>query len=155
MKKSDKPSRVVDKSNLLVKYVGIKDIPQNSEMFSKLSKSVTYEEEDVVVNSNIENLTPIGSHVGVYFLMRGSDCIAKCAIVNSEITDVLVDLKERGKGYCPYMIATVAKHRRDKYNQDAFIRVEKDNLAALSCYKKILLMKSTRLEWINSTEEDV
>jgi hypothetical protein len=64
------------------------------------------------------------------------------------------DLKERGKGYCPYMIATVAKHRRDKYNQDAFIRVEKDNLAALSCYKKILLMKSTRLEWINSTEED-
>jgi hypothetical protein len=35
MKKSDKPSRVVDKSNLLVKYVGIKDIPQNSEMFSK------------------------------------------------------------------------------------------------------------------------
>jgi hypothetical protein len=43
-----------------------------------------------------------------------------------------VDLKERGKGYCPYMIATVAKHRRDKYNQDAFIRVEKDNLAALS-----------------------
>jgi hypothetical protein len=57
MKKSDKPSRV-DKSNLLVKYVGIKDIPQNSEMFSKLSKSVTYEEEDVVVNSNIENLTP-------------------------------------------------------------------------------------------------
>jgi hypothetical protein len=54
-----------------------------------------------------------------------------------------VDLKERGKGYCPYMIATVAKHRRDKYNQDAFIRVEKDNLAALSCYKKILLMKST------------
>jgi hypothetical protein len=30
------------------------------------------------------------------------------------------------------MIATVAKHRRDKYNQDAFIRVEKDNLAALS-----------------------
>jgi hypothetical protein len=65
-----------------------------------------------------------------------------------------VDLKERGKGYCPYMIATVAKHRRDKYNQDAFIRVEKDNLAALSCYKKILLMKSTRLEWINSTEDD-
>jgi hypothetical protein len=54
-----------------------------------------------------------------------------------EITDVLY-LKERGKGYCPYMIATVAKHRRDKYNQDAFIRVEKDNLAALSCYKKIL-----------------
>jgi hypothetical protein len=51
------------------------------------------------------------------------------------------------------MIATVA-NRRDKYNQDAFIRVEKDNLAALSCYKKILLMKSTRLEWINSTEED-
>jgi hypothetical protein len=56
-----------------------------------------------------------------------------------------VDLKERGKGYCPYMIATVAKHRRDKYNQDAFIRVEKDNLA-VSCYKKILLMKSTDLE---------
>jgi hypothetical protein len=37
----------------------------------------------------------------------------------------------------------------------AFIRVrEKDNLAALSCYKKILLMKSTGPEWINSTEED-
>jgi hypothetical protein len=53
MKKTDKPSRVVDKSNLF-KYVGIKDIPQNSEMFSKLSKSVTYKEEDVVVNSNIK-----------------------------------------------------------------------------------------------------
>jgi hypothetical protein len=91
MKKSDKPSRVVDKSNLLVKYVGIKDIPQNSEMFSKLWKSVTYEEEDVVVN--IENLTLYRIPFGVYFLMRGSDCIAKCAIVNSEITDVLVDLK--------------------------------------------------------------
>jgi hypothetical protein len=84
MKKSDKPSRVVDKSNLLVKYVGIKDIPQNSEMFSKLSKSVTYEEEDVVVNSNIENLTLYRIPFGVYFLMRGSDCIAKCAIVNSK-----------------------------------------------------------------------
>jgi hypothetical protein len=33
MKKTDKPSRVVDKSNLSVKYVGIKDIPQNAEMF--------------------------------------------------------------------------------------------------------------------------
>jgi hypothetical protein len=66
MKKSDKPSRVVDKSNLLVKYVGIKDIPQNSEMFSKL-KSVTYEEEDVVVNSNIENLTLYRIHVRCLF----------------------------------------------------------------------------------------
>jgi hypothetical protein len=54
MKKTDKPSRVVDKSNLSVKYVGIKDIPQNAEMFFKLSKSVTYKEEDVVVNSNIK-----------------------------------------------------------------------------------------------------
>jgi hypothetical protein len=63
-----------------------------------------------------------------------------------------VDLKERGKGYCPYMIATVAKHRRDKYNQDAFIRVERT--ISRHYHKKILLMKSTRLEWINSTEED-
>jgi hypothetical protein len=29
------------------------------------------------------------------------------------------------------MIATVAKHRHDKYNQDAFIRVEKDNLGII------------------------
>jgi hypothetical protein len=39
MKKTDKPSRVVDKSNLSVKYVGIKDIPQNAEMFCRRSLS--------------------------------------------------------------------------------------------------------------------
>jgi hypothetical protein len=64
-----------------------------------------------------------------------------------------VDLKERGKGYCPYMIATVAKHRRDKYNQDAFIRVEKDNLAALSLQEDFADEKH-QTRWINSTEED-
>jgi hypothetical protein len=62
-------------------------------MFSKLSKSVTYKEEDVVVNSNIKKLDPLSDPVRCLFPHARIRLYREVRYSKFEITDVLVDLK--------------------------------------------------------------
>jgi ribosomal protein S18 acetylase RimI-like enzyme len=77
----------------------------------------------------------------VYVMLVADVPVARCVVQVAgnevRIEEVLVDKRQRGKGYCPRLIASVANHQTSSLKRKITIASRPSNAAARACYRKV------------------
>jgi hypothetical protein len=94
---------------------------------------------------------PNPAEVALYLMSVHDVPVARCYLFDNEVANVIVDRRQRGKGYCKHLIATVADHRRT-LKHTVKIRVKASNAPALACYRTIF--SNERLDSSKQIEMD-
>jgi ribosomal protein S18 acetylase RimI-like enzyme len=74
--------------------------------------------------------------VYLYVMVVAGVAVASCQ-ANGEIDNVKVDKRQRRKGYCSRLVASVAHHQTTVLKRGIRISAMKENAAARACYRKV------------------